>query len=155
MSDRQLQETISTLYREHGYLVFRIAMTFLRDEGEAEDCMQEVFCRIIGALRRRPGAELGKAYLRRATTNTCLNRLKRARPEVAAETLPEQSSSAVQHTRLRLRQIMDELPERLREIASYAFIFGYSSREIGELIGRSERTVERKILKIRKRVRDM
>ncbi len=63
--------------------VYRRAYSFLRSREDALDATQDVFLRVLPAISRfRPGSPLWP-WLRRITTNTCLNRLKAeaSRPE--------------------------------------------------------------------------
>lgn len=73
--------------------MYRRAYSFLRNREDALDATQDVFLRVLPAIKRfRSGSPLWP-WLRRITTNTCLNRLRAAasRPEMLAwdEAAPE------------------------------------------------------------------
>ena len=78
------QEGFSQLLRAYQGRVYRRAYSFLRNREDALDATQDVFLRVLPAIGRfRPGAPLWP-WLRRITTNTCLNRLRAdaGRPEM-------------------------------------------------------------------------
>ena len=63
---------IERLYDELGPALLAYARSIVRDAGEAEDALQEVFVKLMArnpALPREP-----RPYLFRAVRNTCLNR---------------------------------------------------------------------------------
>lgn len=73
--------------------MYRRAYSFLRNREDALDATQDVFLRVLPAIKRfRSGSPLWP-WLRRITTNNCLNRLRAAasRPEMLAwdEAAPE------------------------------------------------------------------
>ncbi len=73
-------EQIEALYRKHQQLVFHLGLRYGQgDVAWAEDVTQEVFVHlfdVIGGLRDLDDME---GWLYRATTNRCLNRLRRDR----------------------------------------------------------------------------
>ncbi len=76
---------IERLYHELGPALLAYARSIVRDAGEAEDALQEVFVKLMArnpALPREP-----RPYLFRAVRNTCLNRRRataREAPEAGA-----------------------------------------------------------------------
>jgi len=70
------QEGFSLLLRTYQGRVYRRAYSFLRNHDDALDATQDVFLRVLPAISRfRAGSSLWP-WLRRITTNTCLNRLR-------------------------------------------------------------------------------
>lgn len=56
--------------------VFRIAFTYLKNQAESEDVMQEVFLKLYTAAPDFEGEEHEKRWLIRVTVNLCKNQLK-------------------------------------------------------------------------------
>ena len=82
MSDTRVQ-AFNEAFRGHYRYVFAIAFNILRDRTEAEDVAQEVFTELWWhwpELRLEHGDASLRAWLKRGTSWTCLNRLGR-RPE--------------------------------------------------------------------------
>lgn len=77
------QEGFSRLLQAYQGRVYRRAYSFLRNREDALDATQDVFLKVLPAIGRfRAGSPLWP-WLRRITTNICLNRLRAAssRPE--------------------------------------------------------------------------
>src|SRR5690606_17178465 len=85
-------EKLESLYRLYGPLVLRRCRQLLRDSGEAEDALQEVFMQLL----RHPellDAEFPSSLLYKIATNNCLNRLRGR--ERRAESRDEEALHAI------------------------------------------------------------
>lgn len=119
---------------------------------DAADLSQEAFLRLAG-LRRSEAVEDPRGFLFTVAANLARDHLRRfvRRQRVEAgpvdETLvcpsanPEEALGARQE-RCVLRDAIDRLPERTRQIFLLYHIEGYSYREIAERMELSPRTVE-------------
>ena len=84
------------------------------------------------------------AFLYRATTNLCLNRLRNARnrPRLLDERgPPEQSQPPQAENRAVLRQCLARLPEAQAQALTYYYLDEMSHNEIAALLGCSRRHV--------------
>src|SRR5579884_1797154 len=79
------------LVREHQSMVYSLAYHFLHDRGAAEELAQDVFLQLHLHLDRLDSADHVKFWLRRVTSNRCIDyaRRRKARPEVAFDDLPD------------------------------------------------------------------
>ena len=154
MTDRQFQHEYERLYMPLGMYALRI----LEDVDEAEDVVQGVFTEIWQMIVDDTMPEIGnfKAYLYRAVRNAALSRAgqqTRFRPfdslddDVAADDIDTSERDA------RLWCVIDQLPERCREIFLMSKRDGMSHAEISTELGISEKTVENQITKAFKRLR--
>lgn len=117
------QEGFSLLLRAYQGKVYRRAYSFLRNREDALDATQDVFLRVLPAISRfRTGSPLWP-WLRKITTNTCLNRLRAAalRPETlaweqAAAELEARESGPGPETALELAWDRDLLEQALTEL---------------------------------------
>ena len=127
---------LESLYRRYGPLVLRRCGQLLRDSGEAEDAMQEVFMQIL----RNPAlahAEYPSSLLYKIATNVCLNRLRgRAR---RAETREESALLAIAsdediEARSAAGRFLDRMfgrhPESTRVMAVLHFVDGLTLEEV-------------------------
>jgi RNA polymerase sigma-70 factor, ECF subfamily len=138
------------LTARHLKSVVAIARRMLRDDAEAEDVAQEAFLRLwrsgatldIGPLGVRP-------WLRRVTSNLCIDRTRgRARLQVVEE-LPEVpdaprqlASLESEEMRRRVDQALKKLPERQRLALTLFHYEGMSQVEVGQVMGISDEAVE-------------
>jgi RNA polymerase sigma-70 factor (ECF subfamily) len=116
--------------------------------GNANDVVQDTFLRLVAA-RREDVEERLQAWLFTVCRNRALEiRRGRAREvdieegEEMASTEPTAPEELIQHDeRRRLKRLLDELPERHREVVALRFAGGLRYREIAEITRLSETNV--------------
>ncbi len=143
------------LVYEYQQLLIPIAINLLKDPQEAEDMVQDTILAWLSKDLKH--IENIKGYLVRALINRCLNRLrsqKRERqidiaPELLVEYLPSliENQDRISHT---LLLMMERLTPMERAVFLLKEVFGYSHKEIAEILGISE-TYSRQILARAKR----
>src|SRR6516225_1895841 len=67
------------IIRRHNQRVYRAARAILRDDGEAEDVMQDAYVRAYAHLREFEGRSLFSTWLTRIAVHEALARVKRRR----------------------------------------------------------------------------
>ena len=147
------EETVRSVIGRYGDMVMRIAYQNTRDRAESEDIVQEVFLALF--LRPLPKSEEHlKAWLIRVTINKSRNVLKAARRKVLP--LDERiapPSSWERPSEAEVLEALFVLPFDERN-ALYLFYYeGYSAKEIGKLLRRSENAVYILLSRARKRLR--
>lgn len=132
--------------------VFRIAFTYLKNQAESEDVMQEVFLKLYTAAPDFEGEEHEKRWLIRVTVNLCKNQLKSFwrshRGEI--ENLEQIADQPMD------REILQEvlaLPEKYKAVIYLFYVEGYKSREIAEILGEKDSTVKMRLKKGRELLR--
>jgi len=137
------------LYRRYLDRVYGYAFYQLRDHHDAEDATERTFLAALRALPefRAEGATF-RAWLFRIAHNTIIN-ARRSRFRRRTESLPEGLERIAPNadpaglvveadeTR-RVLTAVAELPEDRREVILLRFVDGLSSREIGQVMDRSE-----------------
>ena len=111
-----------TLVAAHSAEIFAYLWRMVRDEADAQDCLQEAFLRAYRAFDRLDGRAQRRAWLYRIATNVALTHLKRRGREAARRAplvldLPDATSSpgeaAIQHETLAaVAAVVERLPER-------------------------------------------
>jgi RNA polymerase sigma-70 factor, ECF subfamily len=165
---------VRLLISRHNQRLYRIARSIVRDDGEAEDVLQEAYARAFTNLAAFRGeARLG-TWLARIVMNEALGRLRGRRPTVAldaviaagapeAEIIPFPNAhreldpeTAVAHRELRalLERAIDELPESFRTVLVARLIEGMSVEETAELLGIVPETVKTRLHRARRLLRD-
>lgn len=134
---------IDELYRTHGHVVFRRARELLRSSSDATDAVQDIFLSLVRRPEQIHGVRRVTAWLYRATTHYCLNKLRdrRGRLRILGTLRPASSVAPRSETFALLRSLLDQLPEPLAEVAVYHHLDGMTYDEIAEILGCSRRTV--------------
>lgn len=149
------EETVRSVIGRYGDMVMRIAYQNTRDRAESEDIVQEVFLALF--LRPLPKSEEHlKAWLIRVTINKSRNVIKAARRKVLP--LDERiapPSSWERPSEAEVLEALFALPFDERN-ALYLFYYeGYSAKEIGKLLRRSENAIYILLSRARRRLRSI
>jgi len=161
---------VRLIIRQHNQRLYRIARSIVRDDGEAEDVLQEAYARAFTHLATfRAEARLG-TWLARIVMNEALGRLRGRRPTVAldpviatgaleAEIIPfpnanpeldPETAVAQRELRALLERAIDELPESFRTVLVARLIEGMSVEETAELLGIVPETVKTRLHRARR-----
>lgn len=146
------------LVTRHIGMVSGLARRMLRDEAEAEDVAQEAMLRLwrsANALELGPGGL--KPWLRRVTSNLCIDRMRSGQRTVVTDEVPEVEEPATQVSDLegqelsaRVLQAMQALPERQRLALTLFHHEGLSQVEVGQTMGISDEAVESLLARARR-----
>lgn len=124
---------------------------------DADDLIQEAYCRIWSALDARP-IDNPRAYFYQTVRSVMVDRIRRtavvnisAIADIEALPVLEETSSperivAARMDLQRVQALIDTLPERRRRIMKLRKIDGLSQREIAEAMGVSEGIVENELV---------
>ncbi len=131
-------ETVETLYRQYGPLVYRRCLAVLKDEEAAYDALQEVFVRLMNSPRSLERIESPVAYLFRAATNVSLNVLRKHKGDrFVSSDFPLEDLADPHEDPLPARMLLDllssSLSERRRAIVYCRYADGMALAEIAEL----------------------
>ena len=136
------RSALGILYDRYSRLVYTIAFRVLNNGPEAEDLTQEVFLNLWQKRAYNPSRSSLSRFLSTVTRNRAIDRvrarsnrrriLKGAAPQVSAVeafSLPEERASLGERSE-RVREALENLPEKQREILWLAFYHGFSQSEI-------------------------
>lgn len=138
--------------------MFRLAAKMLADRAEAEDVVQEVFLTAWRRLGQLQDDAAFAGWLYRATTNRCLNVLRKRRPaaDVDLDTtvspnreLRPDHAAQVNSQLEALTAALQELTPNQRACWLLREVHGRSYEEIGEIVGVSATAVRGRIARAR------
>lgn len=118
----------------------RTAYLIVRDWHLAEDLTQQSLANVYARWRHiRPQARV--AYARRAVVNECLSFLRRKRPEIPVDVVPDQHSLTADE-QLDLSALLAQLPEQQRAVVALRFIDDLSVAETALILDIAPGTVK-------------
>jgi RNA polymerase sigma-70 factor (ECF subfamily) len=141
---------IEALYRKHHRLVYHLGLRYGRgDVAWAEDVTQEVFVHLFDVIKGLRDLDDMEGWLYRATTNRCLNRLRRDRflslapvrwllGEQQREPQPPESLAIARDDLRRVLGVLGELSPKEQVAFAMYFIDGKEQDEIGRVLGHSK-----------------
>ncbi len=146
------QQAMTELFDQYSGMVYSVALRVLKDPGQAEDVMQEIFFQVW----RNPNAfvsgrgSLG-AWLAVMARNRAIDSLRRRRPTDSVEDVvlasPLDLGSEVERNRMmeKVRGVLKDLPMEQQKSVELAFFEGLSHSEIAARTGDPLGTVKTRI----------
>jgi len=146
------QLAMASLFDRYSGIVYSVALRVLRDAGQAEDVMQDIFIQIW----KKPGAfvsgrgSLG-AWLAVVARNRAIDSLRRRRPtdsveDVVLASATDLGAEAERNALMeKVRVYMSQLPVEQRKSVELAYFEGMSHSEIAERTGDPLGTVKTRI----------
>ena len=147
------------LMRRYNERVYRAARSIVRDDGEAEDVMQQAYLNAFTHLRQFNSSARFSTWLTRIAINESLARLRRQRRYEAfddelsnvepfmsrnASDDPERQAS-VRELRTVLEQAIDRLPNGMREVFVLRDVEGLNTSEVAQCLGVSVDVVKTRL----------
>jgi RNA polymerase sigma-70 factor (ECF subfamily) len=157
------ESAFDAIFRDSYPRLVRAAEMMLRERAIAEELVQDV---MLELWRKRETLDpLGSviAYLHQATRNRALNHLRhlqvqrRSAPHLLGESTREAvgpSALVAEEMRVALRQALDELTPRCREVFELSRVRGLTYAEIADALGVSVKAVEAQMGKALRTLRE-
>lgn len=151
---------MSSLYSEYHQLLLPVAKNLLKKEADAEDMVQETILKWISS--ETDHVKNVKGYLVRTLINKCLNFLRdhkrvEIQPEIAPELLIAHPSSWTEigpELSLSFLIMLEKLSPMERAVFLLKEIFGYSHKEIAELLDISEENARQILSRARRHLKN-
>src|SRR5262249_21929254 len=134
------ETAVGELYDRHNRLLFGLILRILRDRGEAEEILQEVFLQ-VWTRAETYNVALGSpgGWLVRIARNRAIDRLRAnavrlravdaAPPPEGATATPETAAAQSEQQRA-VARALDALPEEQRVLIEHAYYFGLTQSEL-------------------------
>jgi RNA polymerase sigma-70 factor, ECF subfamily len=164
--DTRLFEIIMRRYNRR---LFRVARAILRDDGEAEDVMQDAYVRAYQNLRQFAGRARFSTWLTRIAAHEAISRARRRKRHLDLHSVLESSESSMDPPVSRelsplersldreladhIEASVEALPEIYRVVFTLREIEGMSTAETAELLGISEEAAKVRLHRSRALVR--
>lgn len=147
---RRDETALSVLFDTYYEKLYLFAEKYIYDSDKAHDIVQDVFLKIWENAERLELTSSIQHYLFASVRNGCLNYLKslqiedRNNRKYAEAYIESQNVDMVDDEELlaRVRQVLDELPEKCREVCLLRFVEGYKYAEIAARLDMNENTVK-------------
>jgi RNA polymerase sigma-70 factor (ECF subfamily) len=144
-AEREL--ALARLVAEHARLLYRVAYSVLRHAEDAEDAVQDALVKLVRGESWR-AMENERAFLAKTVWRVALDR-RNARAVGVDDAGVVQRAVAEGDERGLMGELIDALPQELRQTILLSAIEELSSREIGEVMGVPEGTVRTRLMRAR------
>ena len=144
------QQWIGVLLERYTLLLFGVCMKYMKDEHEAQDCVQQIFLKVLTEVGRYR-IDYFKSWLYMVAKNHCLMKLRstngRVLREITDEALPANESDKtelLEHEKTYdlLEEALEELSAEQRQCVTLFYLQKKSYHEISEQTGFSPMQVK-------------
>ena len=167
------ETAVRTIMQANNRRLYRLARGILRNDSEAEDVVQEAYVRAFTHLESFRGDSSLSTWLSRIAMNEALGRLRRRRPAVELDSLPQgaleaeiiqfplsaavdpEKSMAQREIQAVVERAIDELPEPFRLVFITRVIEGMNVEETAEILSLKPETVKSRLHRARNMLRDI
>lgn len=150
------------LFRRYESQVYRLAVTILRDEQDAEDAMQDTFLRVFERIKSFRGESSFKTWLTAVAVNRCRDKLRRRalslerlRGRADRDETDLSEAVAARQQRQTLWSLVDRLDEKHRLPVILHYHADLSCGEVARVLGLRVSTVYSRLNTARQRLRAM
>ena len=143
-------DKLTEVVDKYGNMVYRLAISYLKNTHDAQDIVQEVFIKYYNNEGKIQSEEHLKSWLLRVTINLCKDKLRfyKQHPYINIETIkttyPEDSIDN------QILAILLELPSKYKEVLLLYYVEGYKCFEISKILKITESTVKKRLERGRK-----
>ena len=134
----------AAFYEKHWKYVYRLCLTYMRSEADAEDCTEDVFVKVLTGDFVFQDETHERKWLTVTAINLCKDRLRSyARKQVSSiddENAPEIASPEDEDHSEVLSAVL-RLPPKLKDVIWLYYFEEYSTDEIAKLLKRPASTV--------------
>ena len=151
------------LYRRYAAMVYTLCRRYIGDDDEAKDLMQESLLQALDKVQTFQYGGEGSLYgwISRIAINKALNQIRRKRWRTVSldirsqDTIPDPTEEEMETIpQEKLLEWISKLPDVRRTVFNLYCIDGYSHKEIGELLGISEKGSAGVLAKARKQLKE-
>ena len=167
---RKEEPAIRAIIQTHNRRLYRVARSIVRDDGEAEDVLQEAYLRAFAALAEFRGDSSLSTWLTRIVLNQAMQRMRRRIEapvtqidpplERLAQVIPfpfsgyqpvdPERAMAQREISQLLERAIDDLPEDFRTVLVARVIEDMSIEETADLLGLRPETVKTRLHRARR-----
>lgn len=162
-------DALSQAFEVHSDKIYRLAVSILRDEQQADGVVQETFLKLIQAIDRFEGRSRLDTWLYRVAYNECMGRMRRVHSDVPLDDFLDEdfmpdnfiSWEDVPEASLRGEEALQEmqaaigaLPAILSAVFTLRDIEGLSTRETASILGISQSAVKVRLHRARLLLRE-
>jgi RNA polymerase sigma-70 factor (ECF subfamily) len=159
----EAEPDLAGMVRDYSGLLYRVALSIVRNSAEAEDIVQDTFVRVLQQKGKLNAVVELRPWLVRIAWNLALDRKRRIRPEqmdqvfaleLVSHDLPADDVVAETARMSQVLAAIEKLPRQEREVLLLSAMEDLSTAEIGKVVGRTESSVRSLLFRARTHLRE-
>ena len=142
------EEILTTQYEK----LYRLAYTYVQNQEDALDVVQESACKVIRDCGNVRQAEHLSTWICRVVINTSLDVLRRRKKEMLAFEMPDIPAEE-NYGETELKHVLGQLDEKSRTVIVLRYFEDMKLDEIAEILGENTNTVKARLYRALKKLR--
>ena len=144
-------------YEKYADMLYRLALSHLKNPEDAEDTVQEVFVKYMHHFAILSDEEHERAWLIRTTVNRCydLLRYNSRRNHEALDELTEEIAAEEKEQHIEIFQILEKLPVKNKTVIVLHYLEGFSVEEIARMLRISASAVKMRLSRGREQMKEV
>lgn len=157
MTENSIVDSCEQVYRLYGTMLYRICCSYLGSVHDAEDALQDVFCKYMVKLPSFKSEEHRKAWLIKATVNHCKDvlRSKKRRQFFGYDEEIKEDAATKSDEDFGVLEMIFSLPEKYKEVFVLHYLENISVMEISSICAISQSAVKMRLMRGRELLKDM
>ena len=133
---RSKEQEFETAYELYADMLYRLALSYMKQKEDAEDIVQEVFTKYFCGFHLPLSGEQEKAWFIRVTINQCHDALRKRsyRMHDSVEDVAEVAGATVDEPD-ELFDVLQSIPDKYKDVIILHYLEGYSVDEITKMLG--------------------
>lgn len=144
--------TIEEAVEKYSSMLYRICVVMLGNEADAQDAVQDTFCRYLGHAGKFRNEEHEKAWLIKVAQNRCRD-MRRFQMRHSQAELTEITGSYEDPEYSDVLEELISLPMSVKAAVYLHYIEGYKTTEVSEILGISANAVKKRLQRGREMLR--
>ena len=142
-------------YEKYADMLYRLALSHLKNREDAEDTVQEVFVKYMHHFSIFSDAEHERAWLIRTTVNRCydLLRYNSKRTHEGLDEIEELAAEEKEHN-TEIFHVLEKLPAKNKTVIVLYYLEGFSIEEISHMLRISASAVKMRLSRGREQMKE-
>ncbi|MBP3360875.1 MAG: sigma-70 family RNA polymerase sigma factor [Clostridia bacterium] len=153
MTDSEKQY-FSDMYDKYSKSVYGVCLMYLKNKDDAEEAVSESYVRLMENAARLENETHARAYLLRSAVNICKNLLKSGWRKNTVHDEDIMMYMTTEEEESVMEEVLS-LPPKYRAVMYMHYYAGYTAKEIAEIMNISQSTVLSRLLRGRRRLKDI
>ena len=152
--NKKQEEIFNEAYYNYSKLLLKIIRMYVKDIEESKDILQEVFYKLLVKEPKFESVEHEKRWLIRVAINQAKDYHKTFwRKMVECFDFFEMEGKIQEKEKIDLKDAIDILPEKYKDVVLLYYYFGYSIKETAEILNVGESTVKMRLSRARNQLK--
>ena len=154
----RIKTDVETAYDMYADTLYRVALSHLQSDEDAQDAVQDVFIKYINSSPIFRDSDHEKAWFIRSVINRChdLLRYKKVRNHITLDEIAEITSDTSENNlQQEVISLLSQIDEKYKSVIILHYLEGYSVKEVSSILKISESSVKMRLVRGREMMKSI